>query len=60
MKTQYIQPEIAIVTATTLTLLAGSDKGLHHGNAKDLTLDEDSWDFDESDDDGWPTEEMEW
>lgn len=60
MKTQYIQPEIAIVTATTQTLLAGSDKGMRHGNAKDLTLDEDSWDFDESDDGGWPTEEREW
>lgn len=61
MKTQYIQPEIAIVMATTQTLLAGSDKeGMHHGNAKDLTLDEDSWDFDESDDGGWPTEEREW
>lgn len=60
MKTQYIQPEIAIVTATTLTLLAGSDKGMHHGNAKDWTPDEDTGDFDESDDDGWPTEVREW
>lgn len=63
MKTQYIQPEIAFVMATTQTLLAGSNRsnpGMRHGNAKDWTPDEDSWDFDESDDGGWPTEVREW
>lgn len=59
MKTQYIQPEMAIVLATTQTLLAGSDKGMHHGNAKDWTPDEVSWD-EESDESEWPTGVREW